>query len=141
MENEPQRRIQKPIGIYVMAIAVFLVHGCLQFFTYWWNFQLFDGTLPFAVVFVSLFLCVFTAFSAVWAAIGDNTARIALLIFDSLGVLWWLFLVIVMIANIDSHNFAALGFIVTLVRPLFFLGLCWWYFTKKEVVAFYKQNS
>ena len=141
MEDRMKRRIQKPIGVYVICIAIFIVHGVLQLLTYLLNFQLLDGGLPFIVVFISLFFCAFTAFSAVWASIGDNSARIALLAFDSLGVLWWLFLVIVMVANSESNNFAVLSYIFTLVRPLIVLGLCWWYFTKKEVVEYYKQES
>ena len=30
---------------------------------------------------------------------------------------------------------------LVLVRPVFWLCLTWWYFTKADVVAYYKQES
>lgn len=142
METEHKRRIQKPIGIYVLCIAVFLVLGILQFIRYWVEFQkIGNEDLPFMMVFIPLFLCGFTAFSAIWAAIGDNLSRIILLIFSSLNVLWWTFLVIMANVYDDSKQLAFLYLTTTLIRPIFVLICCWWYFTKKDVVAFYKQTD
>lgn len=141
MENEPRRRIQKPVGIYVFAIAVFIILGVLQFIRYFIEFQNANEDLPFTMVFIPLFLCVFTAASAIWVSFGDNLSRIILLVFVSLNVLWWAFLVIMAVAYDDSKNLAFLRFLPTLIRPLFIFVCCWWYFTKKEVVAYYKQNS
>ncbi len=139
-EVEHKRRIQKPVGIYVLAIAVFIVLGILQFLRYWIEFQKMSEDLPFIMVFIPLFLCGFTALSAIWVAVGDNLSRIVLLIFASLNVLWWTFLVILANAYDDSKQLAFLYLTTTLIRPVFVLICCWWYFTKKDVVAFYKQS-
>ncbi len=139
MENEWKKRIQKPVGIYVVSIAVIIILGLFQLFRYWIEFQNIKEDLPFMMVFIPLFLCIFTIASAVWATVGDNWSRIALLIFVTLNFLWWLYLVILAISYNDSKNLEFLKPLPTLIRPGLVLGFCWWYLTSKEVVQYYKQ--
>lgn len=141
MENEPPRRISKPIGVYVLTILIFIRLGLFQFINYWVEIQRSDGDVPFSIVFISLFLSVFTAAAAIWAFYGDNLARIAILVFVSLNVLWWFFLIVSAIAYNDSETFGWLKFLPTLIQPVFCLCITWWFFNKKDVVAFYKQQS
>lgn len=140
METERRRRIQKPIGIYVLTILIFIRLGVFQLLNYWYEIQNSDDNLPFTIVFVSLFLTIFTAASAVWAFVGDNSGRIALLIFVSLNVLWWIFLILMAIAFSESQRLEWLRLIPSLIQPIFCLIITWWYFTKEHVVAYYKQN-
>lgn len=141
MENEPRRRIQKPVGIYVLTILIFIRLGLFQFLNYWTEIQNENGEVPFTIVFISLFLAVFTAATAIWAFYGDNLARIAILIFVSLNVLWWFFLIVSAIAYDKSERQEWIGWIPLLIQPVFCLCLTWWFFTKQEVVAYYKQQS
>lgn len=139
METERKRRIQKPVGIYVVAIAVIIILGLFQLFRYWIEFQHITEEIPFMMVFVPLFLCFFTIASAVWVTIGDNWSRITLLVFVTLNFLWWLYLVILSISYGESKNLEFLNSLMTLIRPGLVLIFCWWYLTTKEVVEYYKQ--
>ena len=141
MENRKKKRIQKPVGIYVLSIAVIIVLGIFQLFRYWIEFQSIKEELPIMMVFIPLFLCVFTIASAVWLTFGDNWSRIALLLFVTLNFLWWLYLVIVAISYGESKNLEFLGALTTLIRPAVVLGFCWWYLTSEEVVEYYKQAT
>lgn len=142
MELESKRKVQKPIGIYVLSIAVIIVLGLLQLFRYWIEFQEIKEDLPFTMVFIPLFLCVFTIASAVWATVGDNLSRITLLIFVTLNFLWWLYLVIIASSYSESNNIQIfVNGLITLIRPTIVLMFCWWYLNSKEVVDYYKQSS
>jgi hypothetical protein len=64
-----------------------------------------------------------------------------LLIFVSLNVLWWVFLIISAIAYNESKNSEWIRLIPSLIQPVVWLCLTWWYFTRNHVIAYYKQNS
>lgn len=141
MERELKRRISKPVGIYVFTIIIFIRLGLFEFLNYWYSIQNSEGNVPFIMVFVPLFLCTFTAGAAVWAFYGDDTARIALLIFVSLNVLWMTFLFISAIGYSESDGIEVARLIPILFQPVAWLIATWWYFTKSDVVAYYKQQS
>ena len=91
-------------------------------------------------------LDVFSAATAIWTFFGDNLARILMLIFVSLNMLWSVFILILWTAYVTPKengfydgNIFIFGF--TLIKPLFLFGLCWWYFTQREVIAYYKQEN
>jgi len=139
METEKKGRVQKPVGIFVVSVVVIIVLGLFQLFRYWVEFRAIQEDLPFTMVFIPLFLCVFTIASAVWLNVGDNWSRITLLIFVSLNFLWWLYLVILAVSYGDSKKLETYGALFTLIRPALVLIFCWWYLTKKEVVEYYKS--
>ena len=153
------KRIQKPIGIYAWAIFIVIAYGLFPligmfpvsatraFFVgvgalpYNGSIQMLlggDGEANFTVVLVSLFLCVFTVASAIWAWFGPNESRIALLTFLTLNFLWWLYLIVNAMTVVDDRAIM-LELAMSLIRPPIFLGVIWWYFTKKDVVAYYRQ--
>jgi cation transport ATPase len=141
MENVRKRNIQKPVGIYVVSIAVIIVLGVYQLFRYWIEYQNIKEDLPFVMVFIPLLLCGFTIFSAIWATFGDNLSRISLLLFVALNFLWWLYLVLMAVSYNESENFNFLFALSTLLRPSLVLGFCWWYLTRRGVVEYYKSVS
>jgi hypothetical protein len=145
MENQPKRNIQKPVGIYVVCIAVILAHGLLPLLYYFREFSISNVDTTFPVAFISLFLPVFTIVTAIWTGYGYNSGRICLLILDSLGVLWFLFLIFTAEIGDGSDNLAYLNFIGHFLRPILIsipiLIFCWVYLNKREVVDFYKRNS
>lgn len=103
-----------------------------------------ETPLLIAVIFITL--DVFSAAAAVWAFLGDNAGRIALLALISLNILWSLFLLVIMVSYSKPDgkgyydvNIFFFGF--TLLKPLFLFCLCWWYFTRKDVIAYYKQDN
>lgn len=145
MDNHFERNIQKPVGIYAVCLAVILAHGGIQFLYYYRDFMLLEGDIPFTITFISLFLLGFNVATAIWAIYGDNLSRICLLIFDSLNVLWFVFLVVISIAYSETQNLEFLKIITIIFRPLVIsiivLCICWYFFTKSEVVAYYKHIS
>ena len=140
MDNKIKRRISKPVGVYVLTILLFVRLGIFQFVKYWISFENASNNVPFTIVFVSFFLAGFTMLAVVWAYLGEELGRLALLIFVSLNVLWWFFLVISAIAYSDSQNLEWIRLIPELIQQTIWLVLTWWYFTKKHVVDYYKQN-
>lgn len=140
METVRKKRIQKPVGIYVVAIAVIIVLGLLQLLRYWSEFRVAEE-LPFMMAFVPLFLCLFTIASAIWLCVGDNSARITFLAFVSLNFLWWLYLVVNAISFSESEKLNSGALILTLIRPTLATGFAWWYLNTKTVVEYFKQQN
>jgi hypothetical protein len=153
------KRLQRPIVIPVLTILIVICYGIVPFLTAFpvlgrrfvmgalpfngsvtmlYNDQ---GEAPIVLVFVSLFLCVFTLASAVWASFGPNESRIATLAFVTTNFLWWNFLVVNVIAKIEAEDPFLFELIESLMVPPFLLGCIWWNFTRPEVVAYYKQQS
>jgi len=137
------KRIQRPIGVYVMTILLVFGAGILPLLHVAVLIQearqQSDIEISFTLVFVSIFLPVFSLASAIWAFVGHNEGRIAVLIFVSLNFLWWMFLALINIANSDEEILNGVLFLIGFIRPVVMFGLFWWYFTKKDVVAYYKQ--
>jgi hypothetical protein len=136
------RKIQKPISLYVATILLVIFAGILPFAGIFWKISVAEVDVPFTLVFISLLLPAFSAGSAIFAFTGHNEGRIAVLICVSLNFLWWVFWGILNVANSgDAQAFNAGFLILGLVRPLIFFGLFWWYFTKKDIVAYFNQSE
>ncbi len=155
------RRLSKPIRLYVVTIFVVLAYGILPFFSVMpfgrevllfglWNLPLNgsiylmygpDGVPSFTLVLVSLFLCVFSAASAVGAFYGWTIARIATPLLVTLNVLWWTLLVIMIIANSDVPTPDLVRLAIEPVPPLFWLGFIWWNYTRTDVIEYCRQES
>jgi len=135
------KRIQKPISLYVITILLVLSSGILPFFGALLMISNAEVSVPFTLVFVSLLLPVFSAASAVFAFTGHNEGRIAVLACVSLNFLWWLFLAITRVANSGQAQAINGAFLVLQwIRPVIFFALFWWYFTKSDIVAYFKQE-
>ncbi len=142
MDNEWKKPIQKPIGVYVCTILIFVRFGLFQFINYFSAISEANGEVQLPVIVVSLGLCVFTAASAVWAFIGDNAGRISSMIFVALNLLWALFLATLALSDANKENDKdAVLYIVNLVFTSLLLIAFFAYFMSKNVVAYYKQNE
>lgn len=138
MESEQKRRIQKPVGIYVLSLLVIVVLGFFQLIRYWIELQVAEN-LPFMLAFIPLFLCAFTIISGIWLWFGDNWARITFLTFVTLNFLWWFYLVVMAVSySEDPRRFQL---IATLIRPGVILGVSWWYLNSKKIVYYFKHNK
>jgi hypothetical protein len=155
------KRVDKPIRLYVLAIFIVLAYGVMPFVStlpYSRGFVLFglrnlalngsiwvlygpDGEAPLLLVVISLFLCVFTAASAIWAFTGDREGRTATLIFVSLNVLWWTLLVIMVLVNNDLPGTMILKLIFQVVPPFLWLGFIWWNFTRQDINDYYSYQA
>ncbi|CAN5370764.1 hypothetical protein BH10ACI1_BH10ACI1_23940 [soil metagenome] len=130
----------------MMCLLLFLNFGVYQFYYDFSAMRQNESETPMLIAFILIGLDVFSAASAIWTFFGDNLARISMLIFVSLNMLWSIFMLILAISYAtpnangyyDSKIFL-FGF--SLLKPLVSFGLCWWYFTQKEVIAYYKQEN
>ncbi len=152
------KRVQKPIRLYVLTIFIVIAYGVMPFISVlpfarevWlfglWNLPLNgsiyflygpDGAAPFFLILVSLFLCVFSAASAVWAFYGDLSGKWATLVLITLNVLWWTGLVLTVLVNMDPRDPGFLRLIFEPIPPLGWLGFIWWNFTRPDVNEYYR---
>ena len=100
-----------------------------------------DGTAPFLLVLVSLFLCVFSVVSAIWAFIGYAEGRTATLIFLSLNVLWWSALLVSAIVSGDTDEMLLWKLPLELLLPIGWLIFVWWNFMRPDVTEYYRYRS
>lgn len=156
------QRVDKPIRLYVLAIFIVVAYGILPFISVFFvdasmalligfrNLPLngsilflydSDGEANFALLFVSLFLCVFSAASAIWAFYGDSAGRIATLVFVTLDVLWWTGIVVYAMVNAENSGSDKLGWATQLLIPPIWLGFIWFNFTRTDLSAYYRFKS
>jgi MFS family permease len=143
MENLPKRRIDKPIGVYVSTFSTFFAFGILRFFDYLSEIMSANGNVSFTISVISLGLCLFTAGAAIWAFVGDNEGRIALLILLTLNFLWWILLAVDTLTTSESseEKNVALSVIFGSIIQLGTIIGCWGFFMSKHVIEYYKRND
>lgn len=151
---------QKPIGVYIGSMLIIIGFGIVPFLP---TFKMFGdtwgssfGALPFngildffygadsdpslILVFVTLFLRLFTLASALWTLFtSHNEARHALLGFTSLNYLSWAFMIVSIIASKETQNVEFLELVLIMIKPTIIIGIIWWYFTKTDVVNYYRE--
>ena len=146
MEDRHRKLIRKPEGVFVMSALLLLNFGVYQFISDFNAMRANDTEVPILITVVILSLDVLSAGAAIWAFFGENSGRIALLVFVSLNMLWSIFMLILAIsyAKADARGYYDENIFfygLSLLKPLFLFGLCWWYFTRKHVIAYYKQEN
>jgi len=141
METEWKKRIEKPIGVYIWTVIVFLKFGVVDFLNYFFEIRNAEGNVALPLVVISFGLCVFTAGAAIWALVGLNEGRIALLILLPLNVLWIVLLALSGLFDEEPANDSIA--VIVLIRQTFLslwvIGIEW-YFMSKKVVKYYKRN-
>jgi hypothetical protein len=140
METERKRKIRKPEGVFILCLTIFLNFGVYQFLNDFSAMRQAESETPLPIAILLISFDVFSAASAIWAFFGDNTGRIALLTFMSLNMLWSIFILIIGVSygNFDMNKFA---FLFSLIKPLILFGISWWYFTRKDIMAYYHQDN
>ncbi len=142
IDNEWKKPIQMPIGVYFCLGFILIRFGLFQFIGYFSAIREANGEVQLPIIVVSLGLCVFTAASTIWAFIGDNLGRLAVLLFVSLNIFWSLFLGALALSDdsIDNDK-AAVMYIINVVFTLLLVIACLAYLMSKQVVSYYKQNN
>jgi MFS family permease len=146
MDNERNKRLRKPNGVYLMSLSLLLNFGIYQFLNDFYAMRQTESETPMLIAVVLISLDVFSGASAIWAFFGDNYGRISLLIFVSLNMLWSIFILILAISyakpkETGYYDANILFYGMSLLKPLILFGFCWWYFTQKDVIAYYKQDN
>ncbi len=142
VEDRWKKRIKAPLGVYAWTALVLIKFGILNSIGFFLSFRQVNGDVSLPVVVVSFSLSIFTAGAAVWATIGDNAGRIALLILTPLNIVWVVLLVLQPLFGNDK-DLAVGAFNVILGQvflTLWVIGMEWYFLTKK-VVEYYKQDD
>lgn len=152
------KRADKPIRLYVLAVFVVIGYGLLPLvsvFPFSGGFLLVgprilpyngsiqvlydaNGEAPFLLILITLFLGVFSGFSAIAAATGIRDGRTATLLFVTLDVLWWYILVIMSIVASDEPKRILIEGFGQLVFAPFFLAAVWWNYIRPEIGEYYR---
>ena len=139
-------KLRKPTGVLVLCGLMFLNFGIYQFIQDFLAIRNSETETPIIIAALLISLDILCAASAVWAFFGENAGRLSLLAFVSLNMLWSLFVFVLLIANArpkangyHDSNIFLFGF--SLLKPLFLFAVCWWYFTRREVIAYFKQDN
>ena len=156
------KRVNKPLRLYVLTIFIVVAHGLMPFVSVFFfsarealliglrnlpfnGSILFlydaDGNANFVLIFMSLFLCLFSAASAVWVFYGDGGGRIATLVFVTCNVLWWSAIAIYAIVYSENRSTDKLEWALQLIFPPIWLIFVWWNFTRPDINAYYKFKS
>lgn len=134
------RRIERPIGLYIIAAYDILVVGVIPLMTFVFAVRNSDEEFPFVLVLasVALYFCVMGF--AVWAWSGDDTGRWLLLGVVTFVALQWIVNAILALSGSDDMGSAKPSVIGFISRGVTALAVNWWYFNRKSTVAYYKQN-
>jgi len=81
---QTQRRIAKPIGLYVITVFDFIAAGLIPLMTVIFAARNSESELPFFVIVISVGLPAFVMAASIWAWVGDNVARYLLLVLITL---------------------------------------------------------
>jgi hypothetical protein len=135
------RTVEKPLGLYVVTLVDFALFGVLQFFKTIADARNAEGETSFPTIFIALFLCIFTAASAVWAFLGDNSGRYALLFFISLNILWLLGNLSALLLNEGLENKSSIFILIAAGKTVWGFGANWWYLTTGEIVEYFNRQS
>ena len=98
-----------------------------------------DGEISLVLLVVTLALGLLSAGSAIVAFSGISEGRTATLLFVTLDVAWWFFLVIIAMSSSDVPNF--IGLLGQLIFPPAWLVFVWWNFTRPDIGAYYRQEA
>ena len=142
MDDEWKKPIKKPIGVYVWLALILIYFGILRFISYLVTFRNANGEVALPIILVSLALSLSIVGAVVWAFIGENSGRVALLILVPLNILWIvLFAVQALIDDVKENDELA---VITIIQQVFIslIVICFeWYFMTEKVVEYYKQDG
>ena len=100
-----------------------------------------NGDVSVILLVITLALSFFSVGSAIVTFLGVAEGRVATLIFVTLDVSWWFFLVIAAIMNSPSDPVDKFGLGTQLIAPPFWLGGVWWNYTRPDMSAWLKYMS
>jgi hypothetical protein len=137
---QTQRRIAKPIGLYVITVFDFISAGLIPLMTVIVAARNSESELPFFVIVISVGLPAFVMAASIWAWVGDNVARYLLLVLITLMSVFLIINNIILVSSGEASGDRAIPSVGVIVRASFWIGINWWYFNRHHVVAYFKQN-
>lgn len=137
---QTQRRLAKPIGLYIITVFDFIAVGLIPLATTVFAVRNNESGLPFLVVVISVGLPVLVMAAAIWAWVGDNVARYLLLALITLLSVLLIINNVILVSSAEVSGDCAIPSVGVIVRASFWIGINWWYFNRRHVVAYFKQN-
>ncbi len=141
LETSPKKRIEKPVGVYIITAFDFLFIGLVPLLLTIWLSHNQDFELPFISLILSVSLAIFIMAASVWAWIGDNPARFLLLTLVTVSSLLMVVNNVMLISAGEIEGSQKISSVGNIIRGLFWIGINWWYFSCANTVAYYKQNA
>ena len=139
--EQPQtyrRRIAKPLGLYIITVFDIIALGLVPLVSVLLLARREDVELPFVVVLIYVGLAFSVMGAAVWACIGDNAGRYLLLGLVTISSVLFIVNGAISVSDGGSTSIASVGLII---RATFWIVINWWYFNRKHVVAYFRQDS
>lgn len=136
----PRRRIAKPIGLYIIAVFDFIAVGLVPLLSVVLFARHADVDLPFAEVLISVGLPILVMAACIWAWVGDNAGRWLLLVLVTITSLLLILNNVLLMSGYDDSDSNGTRNVGWIVRASFWIGINWWYFNRRHVVAYFKQN-
>ena len=140
-EVQTQRRIAKPIGLYIITVFDFIAVGLIPLLTVIIGVRNSESEFPFFVILVSVGLPVLVMAATVWAWVGDNVARYLLLALITLLSVLLVINNVVLLSSGEASGDNVIPSVGVIVRATFWIGINWWYFNRSHVVAYFKQHK
>jgi hypothetical protein len=134
------RRIERPLGVYLITTYDFLVVGLIPLLTFVFGLRHSDVEIPFYLVLLSVTLYFAVMGAAVWAGTGDNTGRWVLLAVVTFTALQWIANAALVLASSEVESGGRSSVIGFISRGSTALALNWWYFNRASTAAYYKQS-
>ena len=138
-EVPTKRRIAKPIGLYIISVFDFIAVGLVPLLAVVWVARSSETELPFAAVLISVGLAVLVMAASFWAWFGDNAGRWLLLVLVTVSSLLLILNNLLLISGGETSGATAIPNVGWIVRATFWIGINWWYFNRRHVVAYFKQ--
>jgi hypothetical protein len=129
-------RIQKPLGLYLLIFVDFVAFGILNLLKFLQEVRKAEDP-SFVFVFAVVSLGVFTSAAAVWAFLGDDAGRKALLLMISLNFLWLGYEIVMLVIYEGVNDLKKTGILINLGKAVFGFAVNWWYLTRGEIVEYY----
>ena len=136
-----KKRIDRPLGVYLITIYDFLVVGLIPLLTFVLFVRNSDTEMSLSATMLSVGLYVAVMAFSVWACVGDNIGRWLLLSAVTLTAVMWIINAVFILSNMDLPSGEKPSVIGFISRGVMALALNWWYFNRKTTVAYYKRDA
>ena len=134
-----KRRIAKPLGVSVICLFDGIVIGLFPLIL----LIVLDRDPKLEISLLNYALTAIVDIAVVAAALGafrgENAGRVALLSAVTFHSLLVILNSVALLSGDDARRTATVA-IGNVTRGLFWIGINWWYFNRKEVLAYYRQN-
>jgi hypothetical protein len=155
------KRIDKPIRLHLITIFIVIAYGALPlistipfdgkylllgpiFLPYNGSIQTLygrNGDVSLLLLLITLVLSFSSVASAIVAFYGVSEGRVAALIFITLNVGWWTYLVVsALIFAVDRRDMV-IGAVPELLMPPVWLAVIWWNYTRPDISAWLRYVS